>query len=90
MKDEELTKAVSKSLQTYNKYRSPEANAKLIKKEGSSIVVEFSGPFCDTCETYSYFEDLVIELNANKVKARITKIKKKNDSYEINFLIKKI
>lgn len=90
MKKEELAKVISKSLYTYNKYRSPEANAKLLMQEGNRIIVEFSGPFCETCEVYSYFEDLLIELRVNKVKARITNIKRKNDkTYEVKFLIEK-
>jgi hypothetical protein len=53
---------VVRALTEFNKWHGAEAIAEFVKLEGSSIVVELSGPFCRTCGFYDYFDDLKIEL----------------------------
>lgn len=55
-------KAVSKAIKTYNKYRSPEATAKLVEIKGGELVIDFEGSFCRTCGVSEYFEDFIYEL----------------------------
>lgn len=51
-----------KAVERYNRYRSPEAVARLVKAEEGRFLVEFSGSFCETCGVYDWLEDLVYEL----------------------------
>jgi len=53
---------VVRAFTEFNKWHGPEAVAGLVKLEGSSIVVELSGPFCRTCGLYDYFDELKLEL----------------------------
>lgn len=58
----DLKKSIVEAIKTYNKYRSPEAEAKLIKYEDNELFIEFKGPFCQGCGVYDYFEDFIYEL----------------------------
>jgi len=57
-----LKKSIVEAIKTYNKYRSPEAEAKLIKYEDKELFIEFKGPFCQGCGVYDYFEDFIYEI----------------------------
>jgi len=58
----DFKKSIVEAIKTYNKYRSPEAEAKLIKYMNNELLIEFKGPFCQGCGVYDYFEDLIYEL----------------------------
>ena len=53
---------VLKAIEEYNKYRSPEAKARLVKISRKEIVLDIEGSFCKTCGVYDYFEDFIYEL----------------------------
>ncbi|MEM2211682.1 MAG: hypothetical protein QXK35_07785 [Nitrososphaerales archaeon] len=57
-----LKDAIIEAINEYNEYRSPEANAKLIKMGKKEFILEFVGPFCESCGVYDYFEDFIYEL----------------------------
>jgi hypothetical protein len=57
-----LEEAVLKAVDEYNKYRSPEAKAKLIEIREEELTIDFEGTFCWTCGVYDYFEDFMYEL----------------------------
>jgi len=57
-----LEEAISKAIDRYNHYRSPEVIAKLIDVNEGQFVVDFSGPFCKSCAVYDYLDDLIYEL----------------------------
>jgi hypothetical protein len=57
-----LNDLISKAIQVYNKYRSPEATAKLIEAEKDGFIIEFEGPFCQSCGVNEYFEDFIYDL----------------------------
>ncbi len=62
-----LKKFIDKAIKEYNKYRSPESTAKLIKMEGEKVVIKFEGPFCATCGINDWVEDMkfvMIDLGA--------------------------
>jgi hypothetical protein len=59
-----LDDLVSRAIEVYNKYRSPEATAKLVEAEKDGFIVEFKGPFCQSCGVNEYFEDLIYDLEA--------------------------
>ena len=65
MKDSTCTllgELVSKAITVYNKYRSPEATAKLAGTEKDGFIIEFEGPFCQSCCVNEYFEDFIYDL----------------------------
>ncbi|MCD6592439.1 MAG: hypothetical protein J7K78_05450 [Thaumarchaeota archaeon] len=59
---DKLLEMVEQAIERYNRYRSPEASARLVKAEGDRVIVEFSGSFCRSCGVYDWLEDLVYEL----------------------------
>jgi hypothetical protein len=59
---EKLEEAILKAVDKYNKYRSPEARARLIEIWEGGLTIDFEGSFCWTCGVYDYFEDFIYEL----------------------------
>jgi hypothetical protein len=57
-----LNDLVSRAIEVYNRYRSPEATAKLVEVEKDGFIIEFEGPFCMSCGVRDYFEDFICEL----------------------------
>ena len=57
-----LNDLVSRAIEVYNRYRSPEATAKLVEVEKDGFIIEFEGPFCMSCGVRDYFEDFIHEL----------------------------
>lgn len=56
------TKNVTEAIALYNRFRSPEATARLLSFDGRELRLEFEGPFCATCGFYDYLEDFIFEL----------------------------
>ncbi|MCS7116196.1 MAG: hypothetical protein NZ896_01850 [Nitrososphaerales archaeon] len=54
--------SILKAISEFNKYRSPEATARLVKMGRKELILEFEGPFCISCGVYDYFEDFIHEL----------------------------
>ena len=50
----------------YNKFRSPEVTAKLLRFHDEKLEIEFEGPFCNTCGFHDYFEDFIYEMKRLK------------------------
>jgi superoxide reductase len=67
-------KILRKAVREYNKYRSPEANARIVSTDKGSFKIEFTGPYCRTCGFYDYFEDLVYVLEDFGVKSKIDEV----------------
>jgi hypothetical protein len=57
-----LNDAVLRAIEVYNRYRSPEATAKLIVVEKDGFVIDFEGSFCTSCGVRDYFEDFIYEM----------------------------
>ena len=57
-----LNDLVLRTIEVYNRYRSPEATAKLVGMEKDGFIMEFEGPFCQSCGVNDYFEDFICEL----------------------------
>jgi hypothetical protein len=53
---------VLRAVEVYNRYRSPESTAKLVGMEKDGFIIEFEGPFCQSCGVNDYFEDFIHEL----------------------------
>ena len=60
--DAHLNDSVLKAIEVYNRYRSPEATAKLVGIQKDGFIIEFKGPFCQSCGVNDYFEDFIYEL----------------------------
>jgi hypothetical protein len=60
--DAHLDDLVLRTIEVYNRYRSPEATAKLVGMEKDGFIIEFEGPFCQSCGVKDYFEDFIHEL----------------------------
>ena len=60
--DAHLNDLVLRAIEVYNKYRSPEATAKLVGIKKDGFIIEFKGPFCQSCGVNDYFEDFIHEL----------------------------
>ncbi len=59
-----IAKAVSEAVELYNRYRSPEAVARVLRvdEERGLVEVEFSGTFCMWCGVLDWVEDLAYVL----------------------------
>jgi len=60
--DARLNDLVLRAIDVYNRYRSAEATAKLIGIKKDGFIIEFKGPFCQSCGVNDYFEDFIHEL----------------------------
>jgi len=68
--------SVLRAIKEYNRYRSPEAKAKLVKVGEKDLVLDFEGSFCRTCGVSDYLEDFVYELQ------KFVDIKMRIESFE--------
>ncbi|NIP40038.1 MAG: hypothetical protein GTN39_00810 [Candidatus Aenigmarchaeota archaeon] len=82
-------KEIEKSVEEFNKYRSPEAKAKLISVGKESLEIEFTGSFCETCGFYDYFEDFRLILEERGLGTRTGKIKEIEKGAKVEFVISK-
>ena len=76
-----IREAVEKAVENYNRYRRPEAAARILEVKEGSVLVEFSGSFCYTCGVYDWIEDLIYELREAfpEISARIRSWKRVSD-----------
>lgn len=87
-----LKDAIIEAINEYNKYRSPEANAKLIKIGEKELILEFTGPFCESCGVYDYFEDFIYELKKLiNIDIKIASFKKYDtETFRVKYVIKNL
>lgn len=88
MNRQSLEKIVGEAIEDYNKYRSPEATAKLVSVDGTSLKIEFTGPYCRTCGFYDYFEDFVYILEDLGIKSQIDEVEETEEGTIVTFLMK--
>jgi hypothetical protein len=65
-----ISEVIAKAVKDFNKYRYPEAKAKLISLSKKSLKIEFTGPFCTTCGFYDYFDDFRLILEEKGLKTK--------------------
>lgn len=85
MKKKSIKEKIENGIEQFNKYRSPEAKAKLISFNGKSLEVEFTGSFCRTCGFHDYFDDFKIFLEELELKTEIGKIKQIDEGAVVEF-----
>jgi superoxide reductase len=88
MNKQSLEKIVGEAVKEYNRYRSPEATAKLVSMGEKSLKIEFTGPYCRTCGFYDYFEDFVYVLEELGIKSQINEVEETEEGAIVTFLMK--
>ena len=87
----ELEELVRKTVLLYNRYRSPEAVAKIVSGTTESVTIAFSGSFCYSCGVIDYLEDFVHEFKmlTDKAELKIGKTRETNPrSFEADYRVK--
>jgi hypothetical protein len=87
----ELEDLVRKAIALYNRFRSPEATAKLVSVSPENVTVAFSGSFCYSCGVLDYIEDFIheIKLLSDKVELKIGKTRQTSmRSFEVDYRVK--
>ncbi len=87
MKKGSFEKVLNRAVREYNKYRSPEANARIVSASKESFKIEFTGPYCRTCGFYDYFEDLIYVLKDFGVESRIDEVEETDFGAIVSFSI---
>ena len=68
---QELEELIRKTIMLYNRYRSPEAVAKVVSVATDRVTIAFSGSFCYSCGVMDYLEDFVHEFKILTDKAEL-------------------
>jgi hypothetical protein len=71
----------------FNKYRAPEAKAKLVSQGENSFKIKFKGSFCGTCGFYDYFDDYRILLQEIGIETKIREIEEIDEGAIVIFEI---
>ncbi len=80
-----------KAIETYNRYRSPEATAEIISYNNNVLTVRFKGSFCYTCGINDWIEDLKYVLEDHGIEAEIVEIIEESENTRLaSFRIKSI
>lgn len=74
-----------KAIEEFNKYRVPEAKARLISLDEKSFKIEFTGSFCLTCGFYDYFDDYKIFLQEVGLETEIAEIEEIDEGSVVKF-----
>ena len=62
------------AVREYNRYRAPEAVARIVTRRGDVFYVSFDGTYCETCGLYDWIDDLKYVLEEKGVRAEIVKL----------------
>ena len=87
----ELEEFIRKAILLYNRYRSPEAVAKLVSVSPENVILSFSGSFCYSCGVIDYVEDFIHELKmlTDKVELKVGKTRQTTPrSFEADYRVK--
>jgi hypothetical protein len=87
----ELETTIRKTIARYNRFRSPEAIAKLVRVSPESVTIAFTGTFCTSCGVLGYIEGFIHDfktLNSN-IELKIGKTRQLSPrSLEVDYIIK--
>ncbi len=86
----ELRELINKAIEIYNRYRSPEAVAKLVRLDKDRLILDISGPYCRSCGLSDWFEDFSIELaKISNYKAELAAFEATDDEiYRVDYILK--
>lgn len=77
----ELARLVRRAIEQYNRYRAPEAVAKLVAIRGDEVIVRFEGSFCRTCGINDWVEDFKYVLEDMGVESDLVKVIEPEDPF---------
>lgn len=86
----ELEDLVRRAVLLYNRYRSPEAVAKVVSVTPEVVTLSIMGSFCYSCGVLDYVEDFVHELKmlTDKVGLKVVRTKQTSPrSFEVYYLV---
>ena len=87
----ELEELIRKTVTLYNRFRSPEAVAKIVIVTPENVTIAFTGSFCYSCGVIDYLEDFVHEFKilTDKAELKIGKTREINPrSFEADYRVK--
>ncbi|MCW4048023.1 MAG: hypothetical protein NWE99_10785 [Candidatus Bathyarchaeota archaeon] len=90
---QELEQLVRKAVTLYNRFRSPEAVAKIVHVSPEIVTISFSGSFCYSCGVLDYIEDFVHEFKiiTDKAELKIDRSRQTSPrSFEADYKVKSI
>jgi hypothetical protein len=82
---------VLRTIDIFNKYRSPEVTAKLVEIDKDGFTLDFKGSFCTSCGVRDHFEDFIYELETitKNFSAELTETKPTgSESFRVQYRIK--
>ena len=91
LSQQELEELVRKTIVLYNRYRSPEATAKVVSVTPESVTISITGSFCYSCGVMDYVEDFIHEFKILTDKAELKMGKTKQTSprsFEAEYRVK--
>ena len=86
----ELEDSIRKTVTIYNRYRSPEAIAKVIEVSPEYVTIAFSGSFCYSCGVLDYIEDFIYEFKrvTDRIDLKIGKTRQTSPrSFEVDYKV---
>ena len=87
----ELENLIRKTITLYNRFRSPEAFAKLVSLTPENVTITFSGAFCYSCGVLDYIENFThdFKILTHKAELKIGKTRQTSPrSFEVDYQIK--
>jgi hypothetical protein len=87
----ELEELVRKTIVLYNRFRSPEAIAKLVYVSPVTVTISFTGSFCYGCGILDYVEDFVQKFKVLTDEAELKVMKTRQTSprsFEADYIIR--
>ncbi len=82
-----IKKEIINAVIKFNKYRAPEAKAKLLGLNKKYFTIKFYGPFCASCSVYDYFEDILYQMPEKfRSNFNIQEILEEKEGYIVKYL----
>ena len=71
----ELEVAVRRAVARYNRFRSPDAIARIVQVSQNNVTISITGAFCASCGVLGYIEGFIAEFKSftNKAELKIEK-----------------
>ncbi len=68
------SRLIRRAVKLYNRYRAPEATARLVTRKGDTFYIAFDGTYCETCGLYDWIDDMRYVMNELGLEAEIIKL----------------
>lgn len=69
-----VSRLIRRAVEEYNRYRSPESIARLVRISGDKVEIIFSGSFCETCGINDWIDDFRYTLKRFNIDAVLERI----------------